>query len=326
MTTAADRPRLLSPSRCSATRSGSRWPGFWPARAGTRAAYTLDLRQFTSWCRQRGLHLFDARRADIECFGRDLEARGRARAAIARRLCTVTGFDRYNVEADLLDYSPAAHAHRPRLDYESHVTGLDRSEIGAPARRRRTRPSERTRVDLTAGDQRTEGVRSHRRRYRSFPPGTGTRHPDCARKASKIATIPWPAHRPRRRPGHRRTPRGADLPTPRRAAPRPARRRAHRQPRRHQQTRQPAHPTARDRSPRRRRPVTRRARSRLPRRPPHPPCATTGHASHSTGTPPTSSPPTSPEPPDSQLPPIRIMCVTEPSQAHRPHPSATRIV
>ena len=31
----------------------------------------------------------------------------------------------------LLEHSPAAHVRRPRLDYESHVTGLDRNELGA---------------------------------------------------------------------------------------------------------------------------------------------------------------------------------------------------
>jgi integrase/recombinase XerD len=97
----------------------------------TREAYELDLRQYASWCHQRHLRLFQARRVDIECFARDLETRGRARATITRRLCTVAGFYRYAVEEDLLDHSPAAHVRRPRLDYESHATGLDRNELGA---------------------------------------------------------------------------------------------------------------------------------------------------------------------------------------------------
>ncbi|HZC52789.1 MAG TPA: site-specific integrase [Mycobacterium sp.] len=81
--------------------------GFLAGYSGqTRAAYNLDLRQYTTWCATRGLHLFAAKRADIECYARDLEARGRARATIARRLCTVCGFDRYAVEEDLLDHSP----------------------------------------------------------------------------------------------------------------------------------------------------------------------------------------------------------------------------
>ena len=106
--------------------------GFLAGYSGqTRAAYTLDLRQYTSWCATRGLHLFNAKRADIECYARALEARGRARATIARRLCTVCGFYRYAVEEDLLDHSPAAHVRRPRLDYESHATALDRNETGS---------------------------------------------------------------------------------------------------------------------------------------------------------------------------------------------------
>jgi site-specific recombinase XerD len=97
----------------------------------TRQAYELDLRQFASWCQQRQLALFAARRADIECFARDLEVRGRARATITRRLCTIAGLYRYAVEEELVDHSPSAHVRRSRLDYESHAVGLDRNELGA---------------------------------------------------------------------------------------------------------------------------------------------------------------------------------------------------
>jgi site-specific recombinase XerD len=100
-------------------------------RGLTREAYTLDLRQFTSWCRTRSVPLFSVRRADIETFARELEARGRARATVTRRLCTIAGFYKYAVEEELLDHSPAAHVRRPRLDYESHATALDRNEVGA---------------------------------------------------------------------------------------------------------------------------------------------------------------------------------------------------
>jgi integrase/recombinase XerD len=106
--------------------------GFLAGYSGlTRQAYELDLRQYAGWCQQHHLRLFGARRADIECFARDLEARGRARATITRRLCTIAGFYRYAVEEELLNHSPAAHIRRPRLDYESHATGLDRNELGA---------------------------------------------------------------------------------------------------------------------------------------------------------------------------------------------------
>jgi integrase/recombinase XerD len=106
--------------------------GFLAGYTGlTREAYALDLRQYATWCHQRHIRLFEARRADIECFARHLEAKGRARATVTRRLCTIAGFYRYAVEEDLLDHSPAAHVRRPRLDYESHATGLDRNELGA---------------------------------------------------------------------------------------------------------------------------------------------------------------------------------------------------
>ena len=76
-------------------------------RGLTRDAYALDLRQFTTWCRARSLGLFTVRRADIEGFARDLEARGRARATVTRRLCTIAGFYKYAVEEELLDHSSA---------------------------------------------------------------------------------------------------------------------------------------------------------------------------------------------------------------------------
>ncbi|HZC51780.1 MAG TPA: tyrosine-type recombinase/integrase [Mycobacterium sp.] len=106
--------------------------GFLSSYSGlTRDAYTLDLRQYTAWCTARGLHLFEARRVDIESFRGDMEAAGRARATIARRLCTIAGFYRYAEEEDLLPHSPAAHVRRPRLDYESQASALDRNELGA---------------------------------------------------------------------------------------------------------------------------------------------------------------------------------------------------
>jgi integrase/recombinase XerD len=100
-------------------------------RGLTREAYALDLRQFTTWCRARCLGLFAVRRADIESFARELEARGRSRATVTRRLSTIAGFYKYAVEEEVLDHSPAAHVRRPRVDYESHAVALDRNELGA---------------------------------------------------------------------------------------------------------------------------------------------------------------------------------------------------
>ena len=106
--------------------------GFLAGYSGlTRDAYTLDLRQYVAWCAEHRGAVFGARRADIEGFARHLESLGRARATIARRLCTVSCFYRYAEEEGLIAVSPAAHVRRPRLDYESHATGLDRNEVGA---------------------------------------------------------------------------------------------------------------------------------------------------------------------------------------------------
>jgi site-specific recombinase XerC len=50
---------------------------------------------------------------------------------VTRRQCTIAGFYKYAVEEEILDHSPAAHVRRPRLDYESNATALDRNELGA---------------------------------------------------------------------------------------------------------------------------------------------------------------------------------------------------
>ena len=86
-------------------------------RGLTREAYALDLRQFTTWCRARSVPLFAVRRADIEGFARDLEARGRARATVTRRLSTIAGFCRYAVEEELRS------TRRPRPPAPAAVAG-----------------------------------------------------------------------------------------------------------------------------------------------------------------------------------------------------------
>jgi integrase/recombinase XerD len=106
--------------------------GFLAGYSGlTRDAYALDLRQYVAWCTERDIVLFGARGADIESFGRHLESLGRARATISRRLCTIAAFCRSADEERLIATSPAVHVRRPRFDYESNATGLDRNEVGA---------------------------------------------------------------------------------------------------------------------------------------------------------------------------------------------------
>ena len=106
--------------------------GFLAGFSGrTREAYTLDLRQFFSWCASHRLALLEVGRTHIELYARELEDLGRAPATIGRRLSTLAGFYRYAVEEGIIQHSPAANVRRPRLDYESHAVGLDRNELGA---------------------------------------------------------------------------------------------------------------------------------------------------------------------------------------------------
>jgi integrase/recombinase XerD len=98
-------------------------------RGLTREAYALDLRQFTTWCRVRSLPLFAVRRADIESFARELEARGRARATVTRRLCTIAGFYEYVLPARF-DDTPLAGL-LPDVDLPRRVQSLRKLRGGS---------------------------------------------------------------------------------------------------------------------------------------------------------------------------------------------------
>ena len=279
--------------------------GFLAGYSGlTRQAYELDLRQYLTWCQQHHVQLFAAHRADIECFARDLETRGRARATITRRLCTIAGFYRYAVEEDLLGHSPAAHVRRPRLDYESHAVGLDRNELGAilvaaglgsPAEHalisllalNGLRVSEATSVDI-------ENLGTER----------GHRTLVISRKGGKIVTIPLAPRTARAIDlaiGDRCEGRFSWLPwAPAGPASSGADRAPGGPPRQDQPADRPAQHYDMPSSPRR---WTRGFRRGMCRRPPRmliraPPCATTGREHPWTGTLPILSPPTSPEPRD----------------------------
>ena len=215
-------------------------------RGLTRDAYALDLRQFTTWCRDRSLALFAVRRANIESFARDLETRGRARATVTRRLSTIAGFYKYAVEEELLDHSPAAHVRRPRVDYESHAVALDRNELGAilvaaglgP-------PAEHALISLlTLNGLRVSEATGADIEHLGLERGHRTL--TITRKGGKVVTIPLAPRTARAIDlGHRRTDRRAGVPGRGRAAAGPARRRAarpqDRPPRRNRQVRDAPH-------------------------------------------------------------------------------------
>jgi integrase/recombinase XerD len=86
MTTAAPSTALVTIQPAFTDPEPLALAGFLAGYRGlTRDAYALELRQFTSWSRTCSLALFAVRRADIEGFARELEARGRARATVSRR-------------------------------------------------------------------------------------------------------------------------------------------------------------------------------------------------------------------------------------------------
>ena len=198
-------------------------------RGLTRDAYALDLRQFTIWCRARSLNLFAVRRSDIEGFARELEARGRARATVTRRLCTIAGFYKYAVEEELLEHSPAAHVRRPRVDYESHAVALDRNELGALlVAAGLGSPAEHALISLLAlnGLRVSEATGAD---IEHLGLERGHRTLTITRKGGKVVTVPLAPRTARAIDlGHRRAHRRAGVPGRGRAAAGPARRRADR--------------------------------------------------------------------------------------------------
>jgi Phage integrase, N-terminal SAM-like domain len=187
--------------------------GFLAGYSGmTREAYAMDLRQFTAWCHNRRLRLFAVRRADIELFARELETAGRARATMTGRLSTIAGLYKYAVQENLLDYSPAAHVRRPRIDYESHAAGLDRNEagallvaagLGAAAEHTLISPARPQWAARLGGNW----FRHRSARHRARPPDAD-HHPQGRQESRHPAR---PSYRPRHQPGRQRTLRPADL-------------------------------------------------------------------------------------------------------------------
>jgi integrase len=76
--------------------------------------------------------LFSVRRADIEGVARDLQAMGRARATVTRRLSTIAGSCKYtpSERSSWIAHPPRTSAVRG-VDYESHAVALDRHDLGA---------------------------------------------------------------------------------------------------------------------------------------------------------------------------------------------------
>ena len=81
---------------------------------------------------------------------RDLEAKGRARATVTRRLCTIAGFYKCAVEEELLDHSPAAHVRRPRPPFCTVSDDVELEAIAAQIRRLCAGAMRRAKIDYIA--------------------------------------------------------------------------------------------------------------------------------------------------------------------------------
>ena len=58
-------------------------------RRFTRVSYTTDVRTFADWCHPNQLTLLGVRRVDLDLFARWMEADGRMRSTVARRLASL---------------------------------------------------------------------------------------------------------------------------------------------------------------------------------------------------------------------------------------------
>ena len=106
--------------------------GFLAGYTGTtRVSYSTDLRLLLIWCADSRVRLFEVKRAHLGLFARQMEAEGRMRSTVARRLSTLGSFYRYCHAEGILERNPAANVRRPKVDYESRTLGLDRNELGA---------------------------------------------------------------------------------------------------------------------------------------------------------------------------------------------------
>lgn len=96
----------------------------------TLVSYRTEMRLFAVWCNDTGLRLLEVKRAHLEIFARWMEANGRMRSTVARRLSTLSSFYRYCHIEGILDRDPAVNVRRPKVDYKSRTLGLDRNELG----------------------------------------------------------------------------------------------------------------------------------------------------------------------------------------------------
>lgn len=87
------------------------------------------LRRWFAWCAAHGIGVLEARRADVERYVRELEARSLAPGTICTHLSTLSVFYRDVVLDGLLDRSPVDFVRRPKKRWMSPSTYLRADEL-----------------------------------------------------------------------------------------------------------------------------------------------------------------------------------------------------
>ena len=162
-------------------------------RGLTREAYTLDLRQFTTWCRRAGPWPCSPSAARTSRASPGTWKPGAGPAPRSPGGCPPSPG---STGTRSRKNSPAAR--RPRTcagrgrTTGARAAALDRNELGALLVAAGLGPPGRARADLAAGAERAAGLGGHRRGHRA--PGPGARAPDADDhphyQGGRIVTIP----------------------------------------------------------------------------------------------------------------------------------------
>lgn len=105
----------------------------WLAAAScdnTRAAYSLDLAAFFTWCDQAGVDTLKASRVQLDHYRQHLVRSGYKPATLHRKLAAVSSFYQHGTEEfeKLVPHNVMKRVKRPRVSNESTTAGLDLDE------------------------------------------------------------------------------------------------------------------------------------------------------------------------------------------------------
>src|SRR5260221_3223883 len=96
-----------------------------------------DLRCYLTWCTDRGLDPFLARRPHLELYVRWMqEVRRFKPSTVSRRFSVTAGFYRTCVIDGVLEHSPAQHVRRPAVPAESPTPRIHTPPVPGPAHSR----------------------------------------------------------------------------------------------------------------------------------------------------------------------------------------------